>query len=310
VILSQEILETLRTAPLFQGVSAQALVQKLSESTLRVLSSGEILLAPNQPSNVIYIILSGRLRIQQEESSIESVALLGAGESVGEMAIIGDVNIPAYVIAATDCKLLVIDNATLWELIDSSHQAAHNVLSVLSMRIRPASQAMSENLESHHGFSGTPMVDEMTGLYNRQWIADKINRYLRRQAFDKQPNCLMIVAIDRFDELENKYGQIGGEQILRDTARTILACLRPDDQAGRFYGKQFAVFMPQTTLADGCIAAERLKTAISKSVIVLPSGDALPPISVSLGIVLANLDDTPASLFARAIDALRQALAA
>ena len=307
MIRSPEIFKVLQTAPLFQGVSGKLLAGKLNESRLRTLNSGETLLVPGQANNVVYVILSGRLSIQTKDSGVEPIAMLGEGECVGETSIIGDVHIPAYVIAATDCKLLAIGHAALWELIDSSHQAAHNMLSVLSMRIRPDSSIMSENHEFHHGFSGTSIIDEMTGLHNRQWIEEKISRYLRRNVFDKQPSCLMMVKIDQFKELDDKYGQLGSEQVLRDTARTMLSCLRPDDQAGHFIGEQFAVFMPHTTLADGCIAAERLRTAVSGSVVVLPSGDALPPISVSLGVSLANLDDTPATLFARAHEALQQA---
>jgi len=307
VIRSPEILKVLQTAPLFQGISGKLLVEKLSESRLRTLNSGEALLVPGQANNVIYIILAGRLSIQTKDSGVEPIAMLGEGECVGETSVIGDVHIPAYVIAATDCKLLAIDHAALWELIDASHQAAHNLLSVLSMRIRPAAQALSESHEHHHGFSGAAMVDEMTGLYNRQWLEEKINRYLRRIAFDKQPSCLMMVAIDRFKELDNKYGQLGSEQVLRDTAHTMLSCLHPDDQAGHFLGEQFTVFMPHTALSDGCIAAERLRSAIKESVIVLPSGDALPPISISLGVTQANSDDTPTSLLARANEALQQA---
>ena len=308
MIRSPEIFKVLQMAPLFQGVSGKLLVEKLNRSRLRTLNSDETLLVPGQANHVVYVILSGRLRIQTKDSGVEPIAMLGEGECVGEESLIGDVHIPTYVIAATDCKLLAIDHAALWELIDSSHQAAHNMLSVLSMRIRPAAQVITESHENHYGFSGAPIVDKITELYNRQWIEEKIGRYLRRYVFDKQPSCIMMVKIDQFNELGDKYGQLGSEQALRDTARTILSCLRPDDQAGHFLDEQFAVFMPNTTLADGRIAAERLRTAVNGSVIVLPSGDALPPISVSLGISLANFDDTPASLFARANEALQQAI--
>ncbi|MDP4030599.1 MAG: GGDEF domain-containing protein [Gallionella sp.] len=309
MIRSPEIFKVLQTAPLFQGVQARLLVEKLSESRLRTLNAGEALLVAGQANNVVYVILSGRLSIQSKESGVESIALLGEGECVGEESLIGDVHISAYVMAVTNCKLLAIEHAALWELIESSHQAAHNMLRVLSMRIRPAAQIMTESNEDHQGFSGSPIVDEMTGLYNRQWIEDKISRYLQRHVFDKRPNCLMMVEIDRFKEVDDKYGQLGSEQVLRDTVRAMLSCLRPGDQAAHFLGEQFAVFMPHTDLADGCIAAERLRAAINESVIVLPSGDALPPISVSLGVSMASADDTPGSLFARAHEALQQATA-
>ena len=308
MIRSPEVFKALQIAPLFQGISGKLLVEKLGESRLRTLNSGETLLAPGQTNHAVYLILSGRLSIQAQDSGGEPIAMLGEGECVGEESFIGDVHISAYVVAVTNCKLLVIDHAALWELIDSSHQAAHNMLSVLGMRIRPAARIMTESHEDHHGFSDAPIVDEMTGLYNRQWIEEKIDRYLRRHDFDKRPNCLAMVKIDRFRELEDKYGQLGSEQVLRDTTRAILSCVRPDDQAGHFLGEQFAVFMPHTDLPNGCIAAERLKAAINESVIVLPNGDALPPISVSLGVSMASPDDTWDSLFARANEALRQAV--
>lgn len=306
--LSPEILELLETAPLFHGVPSKLFAHNIRESSLRTLKSGEILLAPGQANHAIYIILSGRLNIQLTSSDAEPFAMLGKGECVGEMSVLGDAHDSTYVVAATDCELLAFEYDALWELIDISHQAAHNMLNVLSARIRPASQPMPENFEHHHGFSGVAVVDELTGLYNRQWMEEKFERHLHRSFITNKPSCLMLLEIDRFKEFSDKYGQLGSEQALRDTAHTMQSCLRPDDQAGRYIGEQFAVFMPNTNLADGCIGAERLREAVSGSMIVLPTGDALPSVSVSLGISMAKPGDTLASLFSRADEALRDAV--
>ena len=306
--LSPEILEALETAPLFHGVPSKLFAHNIGESNLRTLRSGEILLSPGQDNHAIYLILSGRLNIQLTNSGAEPVAMLGKGECAGEMSVLGDAHDSTYVVAATDCELLAIEHDALWELIDISHQAAHNMLNVLSARIRPVNQPMAENLEQHHGFSGVAVVDELTGLYNRQWMEEKFDRHLRRGFVTNKPSCIMVLEIDQFKEFSDKYGQLGSEQALRDTARIMLSCLRPDDQAGRFIGEQFAAFMPNTSLADGCIAAERLREAVSGSMIVLPSGDALPPVGISLGVSVAKPGDTLASLFARAEEALREAV--
>jgi diguanylate cyclase (GGDEF)-like protein len=305
---SPEILEVLETATLFHGVPSKLFAHNIGESNLRTLKSGEILLSPGQANHAIYIILSGRLNIQMTDSDAEPFAMLGKGECTGEMSVLGDAHDSTYIVAATDCELLAIEHDALWELIDISHQAAHNVLNVLSARIRPDNRLMTESLEQHHGFSGAAVIDELTGLYNRQWVEEKFSRHLNRDASNNKPSCVMLLEIDQFKEFSDKYGQLGSEQALRDTARTMLSCLRPDDQAGRFIGDQFAVFMPNTSLAEGCIAAERLKAAVSGSMIMLPSGDALPPVSVSLGVSMANSDDTLAELFARADDAFREAV--
>jgi diguanylate cyclase (GGDEF)-like protein len=307
VNLSPEILEVLETAPLFHGVPSKLFAYNIGESNLRTLKAGEILLSPGEANDAVYIILSGRLNIKLTSSDAEPVAMLGKGECAGEMSILGDVQGSTYVVAATDCELLAIGHDALWELIDISHQAAHNMLKVLSARIRPGNRVIAENLEHFHGFSGAAVVDELTGLYNRQWVEEKFSRHLNRGISNNKPSCIMLLEIDGFKEFSDKYGQLGSEQALRDAAHTMLSCLRPDDQAGRFIGDQFAAFMPNTTLADGCIAAERLREAISKSMIVLPSGDALPSVTISIGVAPASHGDTLTDLFASAGEALREA---
>ncbi len=305
MIHSPEILKVLRSAPLFQGILGHLLAKYLSESKLQQLASGQVLLAPGQTNNTIYIILSGRIRVQSKESAVDPIAVLGEGECVGEMSMLGDAPVSAYVIAATDCKLLAIDHAAMWELINSSHAAAHNMLNILTSRIRSTNQIAAENLEQQQGFSGGAMVDELTGLYNQHWTHEKFDRHLRRGIAGKNLNCLLMLEMDQFKEFNGRYGQLGGDQALRDIAYTLLSCLRPDDQAGRHSGEKFAIFLPNTSLPDARIAAERLRAAISQSLIVLPSGDALPSITASIGISQARSDDTLENLFFRADEALQ-----
>lgn len=307
MIHSPEILKVLETAPLFRGIQNKLVAKNLSQSKLRTLKSGEILLVSGQANNLIYIILSGRLSIQSKESDVEPIAMLSEGECVGEMSILGDGHASAYVIAATDCKLLAIDHNALWDLIDRSHRAAHNMLSILTKRIRLTDQIMAESLEHHHGFSSVSIIDELTGLHNRHWMHEKFGRCLQRSILNNEPSCLVMLEMDQFKAFSDSYGQLGSDQALRNIAHTMLSCLRPDDQAGHYLGEQFAVFLPDTSLFDACIAAERIRSTIDRSMVVLPSGDALPPISVSLGISQVRPRDTLVSLFARADEALQRA---
>lgn len=305
---SPEILTLLETAPLFRGVPRKVLIQTLSLSRLLSLKQGDKLLTPGQLNDQIYMILSGRLSVQMKESRTEPIAMFGEGECVGEMSILGDGHASAFVVAATDCKLLAIDQAALWALIDNSHEAAHNMLSILSRRIRVGDQRVADNLEEQQGYSGSDMVDELTGLYNRQWMDEKLGRYLQRGIANRKLSCLIMLEMDGYQEFSDKFGELGSDQALRTIAHTMLVCLRPDDQAGHHAGPQFSVFLPNTTsLADACTAAERLRAATSQATVVLPSGDALPAISISLGVSQVHLDDSLPSLFARAEEALHAA---
>jgi diguanylate cyclase (GGDEF)-like protein len=307
MINSPEMLRILETAPLFLGIPAQLLARQLSASRLHLLSAGQMLLIPGQPNNTIYIILSGRLRVQSDETADEPIAILGEGECVGEMSMLGNEPVSAYVVAATDCKLLAFDHSVMWDLINNSHAAAHNMLNMLTRRIRQTNDIASESLEQQHGYSASSIVDELTGLYNKNWTQQKFERHLRRGIVGNRPSCLLLLEMDRHEEFAKKHGQLGGDQALRDIAYTALSCLRPDDQAGRHSDEKFAIFLPNTALNDASVAAERLKTRVNQSLVVLPSGDALPAITISIGVSQARADDTLVSLFDRAEDALQLA---
>lgn len=307
MIHSPEFLKALETAPLFRSVSHRLLAKNLGQAKLRTLKAGETLLVYGQANDTLYIILSGCLNIQSREPDVEPIAMLGEGECVGEMSILGDSHVSAYVIAATDCKLLAIDRSVLWDIIDHSHEAAHNMLRILSRRIRLTDRVMAENLEHRHGYAGVSVIDELTGLYNRHWVYEKFGRFLQRSILTRLPACLMMLEMDGFESFSDSYGQLGSDQALRSIAHTMLSCLRPGDQAGHYLGEQFAVYLPDTSLFNATVAAERLRETIGKSLVVLPSGDALPPISISVGISQADSHDTLASLLGRADNALQHA---
>ena len=298
------VIEILEKSPLFHGVSSELLFDKLGQSRLQTLKPGEVLLVPGQANSVIYIILSGRLNIQSNASRIDPIAILGEGECVGEMSVLGGAPVSSYAVAASDCKLLAIGQSAIWDLINNSHEAAHNMLNILTERVRHGNQIMAESSERRQGFAGNSVVDEMTGLYNQNWMQQKLNRLLHRGSVDNKTNCLLMLEIDRFQEFCDKYGQLGGDQAMRDIAHTMLSCLRPDDHAGRHFGKRFVAFLQNTSLEDACIAAERLRTVVNESLVVLPNGDALPPNTISLGLSQVQPKDTLLRLLTRTDKAL------
>lgn len=307
---SSEILNLLETSPLFLGVSHRDIIAVLRKSKLVTLEKGDILLKRGEYNNNFYLILSGRLNIQMTERS-NPFALAGQSECVGEMSTLGDGFASAFVVAATECKLVAISQAAIWELIDTSHQAALNILRILSHRFSFNSRALSEPADQLGGYEEPSMVDELTGLYNRKWMNDKLERYLQRGMTNNQPGCLVMLEMDKHQQFTEEFGSLGADLALRSIAHTMLTCLRPDDQAGHYMGPKFSIFLPNTdSLHDAGIAAERLRIAVNSAPIVLPSGDSLPSISVSLGVSQARPNDRLSTLLERTMNALQQAQSA
>ncbi len=307
MIRSPQILQVVQSATIFHGVAEPLLSKHLSSAECVTLMPDQVLLVPGQANNTIYIVLEGRLCVLAKANDVEPIAILGTGECVGEMSMLGAAPVSAYVVATTPCDLLAIDHTAMWALINSSHAAAHNMLNILTSRIRQTNQVASNSMEREQGYSPNALIDELTGLYSQRWMRTKVERHLLRSLVSKRQSCLMLLEIDRHDLFVGRYGQLGGDQALRNLAHTMLSCLRPDDQAGCHVGECFAIFLPDTSLSNACIVAERLMRDTESSLVVLPSGDALPAITASIGLSAARSDDTLDKLYERATRALKLA---
>lgn len=309
MIITPAILNILQFSPLFHGIAEEVLRNHLGSSRFAKLPSGKTLLTPNQANNTLYVVLSGRLRIQSRAGDVEPIAIFGEGECVGEMSMLGAQPVSAYVIAANDCELLAIDHAAMWKLIDCEHAAAHNMLNMLTSRIRHTNQIAAENLERAYGYSSESPIDELTGLYNQRTMQTEFTRHLQRSLREEHDCCLLLLEMDGYATFAAQYGQLGSDQALRNIAHTLLSCLRPGDPCARDGEARFAILLPRTNLTNATHAAIRLKSGIGKSLIVLPNGDALPASSVSIGISQTHPSDTLEQLFQRSNQALQLALA-
>jgi len=295
VTITEELSALLDNSPLFSGVSPELLGRYLQDSEVLELTAGEILLAPGDYNEKIYVLLNGRVRISPEGAIDDILAMFGEGETVGEMSILDDSKANTYLIADTPCQLLAVDHTTVWAMINDSHQIARNMLNVLAMRVPITDPNNQANVEGQQGYIGFRHVDELTGLYNSEWMRQMFGRQVQRCAQGHDTGTLLMLCIDEFKHYNQVHGRLGGDQALRSIAQTILSCLRPNDQAARYQGNTFAVFLPHTSLNAGKIAAERLRRQASETLIVTPSGDALPNVTVSIGLkevgIGSSLDD-------------------
>ncbi len=133
------LLRPLLASPLFHGAESSLLLHELTTSHRRTLRAGERLLEPGMHNDYVYLILSGRLRVQHNLNETEPVTLLGENECVGEISVLSDGLASAYVIAETDCELLAIGRAEVWALINASHRVARNMLNIVAERMRTTS---------------------------------------------------------------------------------------------------------------------------------------------------------------------------
>jgi len=148
--------------------------------------------------------------------------------------------------------------------------------------------------------------DALTDLYNRRHFIEAVEREIARAMRHQRPLTMCIIDVDLFKPINDRYGHISGDNVLRQIAGILRRHVRNDDSAARIGGEEFAVLLPE---CDGDAAfgfAERLRQAVAEAVF-RPGGDE-QSITVSIGIAaLTPSRDTCSRMMAAADAALYRA---
>jgi diguanylate cyclase (GGDEF)-like protein len=151
--------------------------------------------------------------------------------------------------------------------------------------------------------------DPLTGLYNRRYLEQALDRELRRAAREKTPLAVVMADIDFFKRINDTSGHAAGDEVLRELGRFFIAHLRPYDVACRFGGEEFMLILPGSTLESAVRHAERLREAV-RSLAPAFEGRPLGRLSLSLGVAAIPRDgETAEALIASADAALYRAKA-
>jgi diguanylate cyclase (GGDEF)-like protein len=271
---------------LFRNVDLdnQALLDLLSQCEYRQLEVGEVILATEEENHYLYITLTGRLVIQLSDHEDIPLATVEPGECVGEMSII-DSRVPSAQVKASEVTdVLVIEQDILWRMVSVSHEIARNLLYIMSERVRYSNLVIADSLEMQRKYQRYASTDALTGLHNRGWLDDAFDREVKRSERDQLPLALIMIDVDNFKSYNDDYGHLAGDQVLITVAKAIRTPLRPNDLVARFGGEEFAVLLPETTVENAKIIAERLRQRVSGADPGTLDNKTLPRVTISLGI--------------------------
>lgn len=287
----KELLPTLR---LFHGVAVETIAGYLDQMVELRIPPDEVLLQPGQWNHHVFLILEGQLQVHLESLLTPPLVTLGVGECVGEMSTIQNDRASAYVVATKPSRLLVIEQQTLWSLINNSHGVARNLLHILAGRVRSDNHKIIGALESQREWEHNALVDALTGLRNRRWLQQMLARVMERARHDGDALSLLMVDLDNFKQLNDTYGHLAGDLVLRVVAHTLQDNLRPADTAIRFGGDEFVMVLPSTTLAEASQIGDRLRMAVGTAQIAATDGVKLPQVRVSIGVaeMVSGMDST------------------
>jgi two-component system, cell cycle response regulator len=131
------------------------------------------------------------------------------------------------------------------------------------------------------------MTDPLTGIYNRRYFLRHLSRELKRTQRFGGDVSLLLLDVDHFKLINDTYGHVVGDHVLKNLTRVIGKCLRrATDWCARLGGEEFAVVLEGTTLEEACVCAEMVCRAVANSSIDNPVGPI--SITVSIGVSAAG----------------------
>jgi diguanylate cyclase (GGDEF)-like protein len=147
--------------------------------------------------------------------------------------------------------------------------------------------------------------DELTDLYNKNFLLNRLGEEIKRAVFYQRPCSLILFGIDDFDNFRSLYGELAAEDALKKMAKVIKDNINPVGKAARVGGDEFAVLLPEKNKKESFYIAEEIKKKIT-TVNFLRSGNVALTVS---GSVSENpLDGATADeLFKKAADLLKEA---
>jgi len=151
--------------------------------------------------------------------------------------------------------------------------------------------------------------DSLTGLYNRQFLNELLEKEWHRSTRYKHPVSFVMIDIDDFKKVNDNYGHLAGDKMLMEIAKAFTENLRKNDFVARYGGEEFALVLPQTDLKGGYQVAVLLKRVIGELKIAI-NNDKHVLLSVSCGVATAYPEkggDSVDALIQRADEALYDA---
>ncbi|MEM8772927.1 MAG: PleD family two-component system response regulator [Pseudomonadota bacterium] len=151
------------------------------------------------------------------------------------------------------------------------------------------------------------VTDQLTGLYNRRYLASHLTAMFDRAYWTGRPLAVMILDIDHFKKVNDIHGHDVGDKVIQEFAERVTRSVRGIDLACRYGGEEFLIAMPDTDSAFAAVVAERLRQEIATAKFLVNAGRDELDITTSIGIASTENgpdEDTAQKLIKRADEAL------
>ena len=194
---------------------------------------------------------------------------------------------------------------TAFNIMVGRHGTRHREIETSHRALREQHEAFQNQYET---VSKLSITDALTQVPNRRYFDTQLQREVKRLSRTGKALVLLMLDIDDFKKLNDRYGYAAGDEFLRQVARIMKEMVRETDLLARFGGEEFVVVATSTTLEGGVVLAEKIRTAIAEASFIVD--DTMRPRKATVSIGVAEFKGSRKGLFNSADAALYRAKAA
>lgn len=224
---------------------------RTGEEDLTMHVSGGISI-PGLQDKSVFLSLVGRLdpHLPYEIEQLEALAP-EAGEWLGELRARGVRQVSRFEVRNGRHGLLM-----LWRTLASERLSEH------LQRLQPAVTELVRNAEVHEKYEELSYTDALTGLANQRYFRKRLDEEISRARRYQRSLALIIFDLDGLKAINDQYGHLAGDEVLRQMGRILKHCIRAIDIVSRYGGDEFCVIMPEADHATCRQLMQRLQETI------------------------------------------------
>ncbi len=282
-----EKIKLLKNVGLFSKLQKHELEVVAQYSEYCSYGKGDFVFQEGTSDEELFIIKEGEVVITKKtEEQSTDLARFIKGECFGELDLLDDTPRNTSAIAESDSVLLIFPmrktpfRSVLQKHPDIFSQILHKLLIMIAGRIRSTNKLVSERTPWIEDLRKQLLIDKLTGLYNRTYLAEDLPALLPRMG---EKTSLVVIKPDNFKYINDNFGHDTGDRVLRLLADTVKNSLRENEIGVRYRGNEFVIVLPDTGPEPALQRGEDFRAAVSELNIAPFTEEKLSGITASVG---------------------------
>ena len=132
-------------------------------------------------------------------------------------------------------------------------------------------------------------MDSLTQTWNKRYLLETLKRELKRRERTRRDLSLIVLDLDYFKKVNDTYGHLVGDELLRQTSGRLRKVLRGEDILARFGGEEFCIVLTETSGVEARVCAQRCLEVVSETPFLTAAGQIESTISIGIGVARTTM---------------------